>query len=281
MSSSNDDEEGAPRRSITLKLIRHAESKNNEMYSEARYLFKSGTLEYDRDGCNNYVDQNRKADPTISKRGQVQSQRMSDYLVKHLRNQSSFPVKIITSPMRRALETILPTLVELNSDVVSREGKEDTLDSKLEVIVNALYHESEGCHIRNKPESGMNQNQIQDLLCQAKTKASFVGMTKEDPDAGWYSHGTGAETRVESETRAAVFYLWLCEYLDSQLLEKEEDIFDAGVSLPLELDEIEHDKLSPRRRKRRTAILVGHGDFMSLVMKRVVAGFCNTVGRYL
>lgn len=103
-----------------------------------------GTPEHDLDGWNTYVDQHRNADPTISKRGQVQSQRMADYLVKHLRNQASCPVQIITSPMRRALETILPTVVDLNSNVAVGSG------SKVQVIVNTLYHESEGCHNRNK-----------------------------------------------------------------------------------------------------------------------------------
>jgi len=270
MSSANEDE-GAPHKSIILKLIRHAESKNNEVYNKALRLFKLGTPEYDHDGWNTYVDQNRNADPTISLRGQVQSQRLANYLVEHLRSQASCPVQIITSPMRRALETILPTLVGLNSDVAAGSG------SKVQVIVNTLYHESEGCHIRDKPEPGMNQNQIQDLLSPAKTNASFTGVGHDDTNAGWYSHGTGAETRAESETRAAVFYLWLCEYLDSQLLNEEDDIFDARVSLPSEVGEVEHDKLSSRQRKRRTAILVGHGDFMSLVLKRIVASVCNTV----
>jgi len=266
------DDEGAPHKSIALKLIRHAESKNNEVYSKAIRLFKLGTPEHDLDGWNTYVDQHRNADPTISKRGQVQSQRMADYLVKHLRNQASCPVQIITSPMRRALETILPTVVDLNSNVAVGSG------SKVQVIVNTLYHESEGCHNRNKAEPGMNQNQIQDLLSPSNTKASFIGVgQQDDTNSGWYSHGTTEETRAESETRAAVFYLWLCEYLDSQLLNKEDDIFDARVSLPSEAGEVEHDKLSQRQRKRRTAILVGHGDFMSLVLKRIVASVCNTV----
>lgn len=38
-----------------------------------------------------------------------------------------------------------------------------------------------------------------------------------------------------------------------------------------------HDKLAPRTRRRRTAVFVGHGDFMSLVLKRIVAGFGHAV----
>lgn len=81
--------------------------------------------------------------------------------------------------------------------------------------------------------------------------------------------------------RAAKFYVWMQEYLDQQLREVEEqevhDIFDAGVTLPGEEDEKCHDRHQPRTRRRRTAIFVGHGDFMSLVLKRIVAGFGHAV----
>jgi len=62
-----------------------------------------------------------------------------------------------------------------------------------------------------------------------------------------------------------------------QLQTPQEDVFDAGVSIPGEEHECEHDKLSPRQRPRRTALLIGHGDFMSLVLKRVVAGYGHWV----
>ena len=69
------------------------------------------------------------------------------------------------------------------------------------------------------------------------------------------------------------------EYLDHQLSEDEDvhDIFDAGVTLPGEENEKCHDRLAKRIRRRRTAIFVGHGDFMSLVLKRIVAGFGHAV----
>jgi hypothetical protein len=54
------------RRSIALKLIRHAESMNNEMYRKANHLFKGGTPDFDRDGWQDYINQNRSSDPGIS-----------------------------------------------------------------------------------------------------------------------------------------------------------------------------------------------------------------------
>jgi hypothetical protein len=71
--------------------------------------------------------------------------------------------------------------------------------------------------------------------------------------------------------------MWLCEYLDDQLKQPQEDVFDAGVSIPGEEKECDQDKLGPRLRPRRTVLLIGHGDFMSLVLKRIVAGFGHWV----
>jgi hypothetical protein len=71
------------------------------------------------------------------------------------------------------------------------------------------------------------------------------------------------------------------EFLDEQLYRAEEenahDVFDAGVTLPEEENEADHDRFSIRTRRRRTTICVGHGDFMSLVLKRIVAGFGHAV----
>jgi GNAT superfamily N-acetyltransferase len=157
---------------------------------------------------------------------------------------------------------------------LNKEGEE----SICEVIVNAFYHESEGCHIRDEAEEGMNPGEISDLLkgCVAQpADLQFEGFP--DPKRGWYVNGKGAETRAESEARAAKFYVWLCEYLDSQLNSNEPDVFDAGVALPEEEHECEHDMVSPRIRRRRTTLLIGHGDFMSLVLKRIVSGFGHSV----
>lgn len=264
--SKQNNNEGGIRPSIAIRMIRHAESENNEVYRMARNIFKGGTPDFDLDGWNNYVEEHRSADPGISSTGVQQAQMLKKYLVPHLDNQSSHPVRIITSPMRRTMETILPTLENLKGDA--------------EIIVNGLYFESEGCHIKDIPLPGMNQHAIKDFLSSATASnpPSFVGFDK-DPSAGWYDHGTGPETRAQSESRAAAFYMWLCDYLDLQLQlhETDDDVFDAGVALDEEKNEHEGDKLSPRLRRRRTAVLVGHGDFMSLVLKRIVAGFGHYV----
>jgi len=266
--------QGTVKPSIKLYMIRHAESMNNEIYRQARMLFKGGTPQFDLKGWESYVDQHRTADPSISPKGEQQSEKLKEYLVQHLNSQASHPVKIITSPMNRTLRTIMPTLRELERH-------------KVEVVVNGMYFESEGCHLKDQAKPGMNQKQIRDMLAKNSELPhhshvpSFVGFD-EDPNLGWYSHGTGPETRSESEARSAAFYTWLCEYLDQQLYQSLEnndiqDIYDAGVTLPQEVHEKDHDKLSTRYRRRRTALLIGHGDFMSLCLKRIIAGFGHYV----
>lgn len=257
--------EGEVRPSIRLCMIRHAESKNNEVYRNARKMFKGGTPDFDVEGWHNYVDQNRSSDPGISSDGKIQAEKLKEYLAPHLDNQASNPIQIITSPMRRTMETILPTLKELKSET--------------DVTVNALYFESEGCYDSKlqKAVPGMNQHDINNFLSLPK-EASYVGFD-QDPNMGWYAHGTGAENRAQSEVRASAFYTWLLDYLDVQLQQKSHDLYDAGVALAEEADELEHDKISIRQRKRRTVVLVGHGDFMSLVLKRIVAGFSYSIGK--
>lgn len=254
-----------------MRMVRHAESGNNQVYTDARFLFRGGTPDFDPEGWAKYVEDHRKADPGLSDRGEEQRKRLADFLVPHLLNQASHPVRIITSPMRRTLETIRPTLERLQAS----EG-DDT--SKCRIIVNAFYHESEGCHIRRVPEEGMSPQEIRNLYkdcTKSPEDIEFVGFP--DPNRGWYVNGTGEETRDQAEMRAAKFFLWLCEYLDRELESSDPDIFDAGVAMPGEENECEHDKFSRRMRRRRMALLIGHADFMGLVLKRVIAGFGHYV----
>lgn len=280
--------EASVRPSISLRMIRHAESRNNEVYRNARYIYRGGTPEYDDAGWNNYVDSNRSADPSLSETGVQQADNLAKFLVPHLANQASRPVRIITSPMRRTMATIKPTLHGLQQSASAADR------SAAQVIVHGFYFESEGCHTHDKPEEGMNPAEIAEFLKESSGVSNSNGSTDKnstvqfvgfpDPDRGWYCKGKGAETRAESEVRAAKFYLWLCEYLDQELKDSiisdsdmVNDVFDAGVAVPGEEGENEHDKHASRQRRRRTALLLGHADFMSLVLKRIVAGFGHSV----
>jgi len=257
--------DGNIRKSVSVRLIRHAESRNNEVYRNARYIYRGGTPDFDEAGWWSYVNTHRSSDPGLSEIGYQQAQSLAEFLVPHLSNQASQPVRVICSPMRRTLETIRPTLHGLNG--------------MTQVLVHGFYFESEGCHIKDKPQEGMNPAQIGKLLNEGTDtplgNVQFVGFPRNN--CGWYADGKGAETRTESENRAAKFYLWLCEYLDQELQSQEADVFDAGVAVPGEEHEDEHDYHAPRQRRRRTALLVGHGDFMSLVLKRIIAGFGHYV----
>jgi phosphohistidine phosphatase SixA len=269
--------DAAVRPSLRIRMVRHAESMNNQVYRNARYLFRGGCPDFDLDGWTKYVDAHRQADPSLSDLGAAQSSKLANFLVPHLTNQASDPIRVITSPMRRTLETIRPTLEGLQQ--VNQSSR------RTQVIVHGYYFESEGCHIKERAEEGMNPEQILAVLHENAPKGrgdspmsvEFVGFPLMD--RGWYVTGTTSETREEAETRASKFYLWLMELLDQELLEamSSPDVFDAGVAVPGEEAENEHDSFAPRQRRRRTTLLVGHGDFMSLVLKRIVAGFCHAV----
>lgn len=272
--STNTVPDGAVKRSIAIRLIRHAESRNNQVYYDARRIFKGGTPDFDVVGWNEYVNKLRSADPGLSDLGTLQANKLSkDHLAPHLLNQASHPVTFIISPMKRTIETIIPTLLQLEENQKS-----------CRIIVHGFYFESEGCHLCNIPQQGMNTCEISQLLaaCGVTSVPTFVGFNEDDPTRGWYWYGMGREEREESEARAAKFYLWLCEFLDAQLVgdntsSDDDDIFDAGVAHPEDNHVHDHDKFSLRLRKRRTAILVGHGDFMSLLLKRIMGGFGHAV----
>jgi broad specificity phosphatase PhoE len=267
------------RPSIALHMIRHAESANNEVYRNAKFLYRGGTNEFDEVGCMAYISENRRADPDLSTKGFQQADVLADdYLVPHLENQASHPVRILCSPMRRTLLTIKPTLERLHERKLQPQDRTATA-SAVHIIVIAFYHETEGCHLRGKSDPGMNPTQIRELFKDCVNDPihdiEFVGFAS--PDTGWYAHGTGPESRAEAEQRAAKFCLWLTEYLDHQLLQEDSDLFDAGILMEGEDQEDEHDRHQRRIRRRRTTLAIGHGDFMSSVLKRLVSGFGHVV----
>jgi broad specificity phosphatase PhoE len=285
---------GAVRPSIAVRWIRHAESRNNQVYRDARVRYGGGTPDFDVQGWQTYVDTHRTADPGLSDPcGNAQADCLADYLVPHWTEQASRPVRIVVSPMRRTLDTFRPTCQRME---LANPGS-------TQVLVHGFLFESEGCHDRGLPREGDSPLEIAERWQATdddddnkhnnrsdntpSQPLDFTGFP--DPDRGWYVHGQGPETRAASEQRAAKFYLWLNEYLDQQLLEsandndteqpqqQHHDVFDAGVAIPGEEDEVDHDKFAPRVRRRRTVVLVGHGDFMSLVLKRIVAGYGHYV----
>ena len=78
------DWDGAVRPSIHLRLIRHAESVNNEIYRDARKIYGGGTDSFDLEGWTTYVDSRRDADPGLSAVGIAQAERLAEQLVEEL-----------------------------------------------------------------------------------------------------------------------------------------------------------------------------------------------------
>jgi Acetyltransferase (GNAT) domain/Histidine phosphatase superfamily (branch 1) len=278
--------ESYARPSIAIQMIRHAESRNNQVYGDARRMFRMGTDESDLPGWEKYVNENRRADPDLSEVGQLQAAALTDYLVPLLRDRAAV-TDIVMSPMRRTLETIRPTVQSLQP-------------LGCHVTVHGFYFETEGCHTNGVAEEGMNPSQIEQLLFPTtkvlvnedtadttpeptSSGLNVVGFPDEnDPLRGWWTKD-GSETRAMAEDRAAKFYVWLCEHLDAQLADpgRHAGIFDAGVvdnndnAVPHAADAAVDSR--GRRRQRKTQLLIGHGDFMSLILKRIVSGFGHAV----
>ena len=226
------------RRSISLRLIRHAESRNNQVYRHAMQLFGVGTDRYDGDGWNTYIHANRHADCDLSDPvGFQQADNLAKaYLEPLLEDRKS--VQVITSPMRRTLATLRPTV--------------ERCKDKLDVLVHAEYFETEGCHTKGVAEEGMCPTAIRQFLGLDKRSIEFHGF-KLGEDRGWWQR-RGSETRAQAELRCARFYMWICEYLDAKL---------AG--------EVRKEDENPLH------VLIGHGDFMNLLLQRMLSSFGHAV----
>jgi hypothetical protein len=312
--------EAYARPSISIRMIRHAESRNNQVYRDARRLYKLGTDDNDVKGWEQYVTEHRRSDPDLSEIGILQAAALADYLVPLLSSSGDQQgaarlTDLIVSPMRRTLATIRPTAQALRP-----------LGCKM--IVHGFYFETEGCHTNGVAEEGMNPTQIEHYLFPTKEEEQVVPVAvgaaaadttgsssssppssrspsssstswidavgfPNDPTRGWWTRD-GSETRAMAEDRAAQFYLWLCEHLDEQLANPDGDvagIYDAGVAVEDEDNDKDddahhaagngqhtsHRQRQQQQRHRKTTVLMGHGDFMSLVLKRIVGGFGHAV----
>jgi phosphohistidine phosphatase SixA len=276
------------RPSLKVYMIRHAESYNNEVYTNARAMYHGGTSHFDPIGWQHYVDQHRTADPGLSQRGLQQADRLAHYLVPHLlsiddTDTDTTPIHIITSPMKRTCTTIRPTLQGLCHNTNAMVN--------VTVLVHGFYFESEGCHTNDIPEDGMTPTEITDFLSQPPPPPSssssssssspnvmeinFVGFPK--PNRGWYCNGTGPETRTESEQRATKFYMWLCDYLDTQLYGTKQHHHATTCHQNTATVSPTTTTTTTTTPKRHVQLLMGHGDFMSLLLQRIVSGFGHTV----
>jgi len=261
----------AVRKSIRIKFIRHAESRNNEIYAEAGKKFHWGAPTFDQKGWIEYVNAHRDADPGLSRRGEEQAEHLGEYLSKVLEKEGSSPTYVITSPMRRTIKTVIPTIRKI---INQTDNVHDDDRVRCKILVHAQYFEVEGCHVKNIPEPGMNQKEITEFIYEERVKKenvtmNFVGFQNEE--SGWYCHGKGVENRAEAENRSTQFYMWLCDWLDEQIKDEAEDIFDAAAVAKME---------KAHNRGRRTILIVGHGEFMGYVLRRIVCGFGHSMESY-
>lgn len=338
---------------VNVTMIRHGESRNNAVYGEARDLYTTSattttTRQFDEPAYKAYVEEHRQADPGLSATGRLQALHLADYLVPRWTgidtitdagtltssSSSSSPppqqVSFVVSPMRRACETLQPTLTAFstaiqnsnnnnnsNSNANNRNNSNNNSNTNnsnnsntnntnnntispppppavdFDVTIHGMYFESEGCHKNNIPEEGMNPQQISQLLSPDSLSIHDSTTTSpptppndfathvcgfRDPRRGWWCHGTGPESRADAEQRAATFYLWLCEFLNQKLEETtrtSSTILASSSSRSSTGSSIYTSKTNTKHPKE--VVLVGHGDLMSMVLQRIIAGFGHAV----
>lgn len=237
-SRSNQTNEHTARPSIAVRLIRHAESKNNQVYRDARRLFRIGSDDCDVAGWQQYVSTHRRADCELSDMGQAQAENLATAYLEPL-VESCKDVHVIVSPMLRTLLTLKPTVERCNM---------------AEILVHAEYFETEGCHTKGVAEEGMRPDEIRKVL-DPKNAIPTTSLQFEHFENGrgwWIQEGT--ESRAQAQRRASKFYVWLCEHLDAQL--------EQGSQRDATLET-----------ERSVHVLIGHGDFMGLLLQRIVASF--------
>mmetsp|Transcript_6456 Transcript_6456/g.13532 ORF Transcript_6456/g.13532 Transcript_6456/m.13532 type:complete len:293 (+) Transcript_6456:145-1023(+) len=214
-SSGGGDANPSCRPSIRLIAVRHAESMNNLIYEEAHRLHGNGTASFDARAWQEYVEGRRVPDPGLSTKGHSQADALGRHLAVELAGDE---VRVVTSPMARTLDTTRSVLGCVLEKKIAVGGGGDV---RLEAVVNAKYYEVEGCHEGGEPRSGKNGPGAQEyLLSEPLPEGGGVDVTYAcfpPGGGGWYTGATGPEDRVHAESRSALFYTWLVDYLDELL----------------------------------------------------------------
>ena len=76
--------EGSVRPSTNMRMLRHAESANNQVHRDARRIYGGGTPHFDLEGWEAYVDEHRSDDPGLSDVGVQLAEKLAECLVEDL-----------------------------------------------------------------------------------------------------------------------------------------------------------------------------------------------------
>jgi len=158
-------------------LIRHAQSANNVIHQKLSFEYQQ-----DRGKIRPIEARMRHHDPALSACGYKQAENLKNTLPTLIDEHSL----IICSPMKRALETLIPSLATCRQKGAT-------------IICHGLIYELGGCYHMQNTFPGITKDE---LLLHFDSCVSV-------PEAGWYANHQHRETKEELGIRLLSVATWL------------------------------------------------------------------------
>ncbi|EWM20660.1 Histidine phosphatase superfamily, clade-1 [Nannochloropsis gaditana] len=221
-----------PHGGTEVLFIRHAESRNNVLHAEVGARYNFDPNLHEL--MEKEVASLRSEDADLSEKGFVQAERLGEYLAERLRQRR---VLVVTSPMQRAIKTIRPLVTRLGI------GPED-------FACYGRYFEVGGCYLQDRVYTGTSR---------AELEGTYKLQCFDVEEEGWYAHSKEREGHPQALLRCEQAWLWI------------QDVLLAGA-LPNAVDGDGRGGGRGGGRSYDTIVVVGHGEFMHYVMKKMVGG---------
>ena len=162
-----------------LLLVRHAQSANNVSSEEARERFRG-----DAERIEIESERARVPDPELSATGMQQAELLAQAIAPMLRGERTL---LVTSPMRRALQTATPLAV--------RAGLE-----RDRFVCEGHLFEVGGCYY---------DGEVRPTTTAAQIEAEFPVRCRGFADDGWYAGRKGPESSTEARERVDRVIAWI------------------------------------------------------------------------
>ncbi len=253
-----------PHGGTEVLFIRHAESRNNVLHAEVgkKYNFDPKYMpEMEQE-----VAALRSEDADLSQLGYQQAETLGEYLAERLKGKR---VLVVTSPMQRAIKTILPTVkrLGLGPDTFACYGhyfecgvrpnpKAPTHPTHPPTHPTHPPTNRKGCYKNETVYKGTPKQQLEE---------TYQLTTYDVHDDGWYAYSDTRESHAQALLRCESAWLWIHDLL----LSGKPSHQGGGWSKE------KRDKEEEEEEKKKgpwTLLLVGHGEFMCYLLKKMVGG---------
>ena len=162
-------------------IIRHAQSENNTLHQALARTFDNNFLQ-----VRPLEARKRHQDAPLSAMGEQQAEALALYLPTLVQGKTV----VVCSPMRRAIQTIVPSISALPNAEFWCHGK--------------LY-EVGGCYKLNRAYPGLTSAELE----------NYFSKLLQVPSDGWYAEHDTRETLPALKKRVELLYRWLLSMRDS------------------------------------------------------------------